>query len=134
MALLDHGRVGWPGVDTGLVVFTGSGPGSDGRVPAHAVSPTTHDYLYAYLDACADGDTAPADTPTPTPIPLPTDTPRPPRFHTVESGETLFGLSLLYRISAESIAEANGFGMDSPIQLGESLNIPGRRLRLRWNP
>lgn len=66
----------------------------------------------------------PPDTPTPTPVPPPTSTPRPPRAHTIESGETLFGLSLIYRISAESIAEANGFGMDAPIQSGQSLIIP----------
>jgi LysM repeat protein len=66
----------------------------------------------------------PADTATPTPVPPPTSTPRPPRSHTVESGETLFGLSLIYRISAESIAEANGFGMDAPIQTGQALTIP----------
>ncbi len=66
----------------------------------------------------------PEDTPTPTPIPPPTSTPRPPRSHTVESGETLFGLSLFYRISAESIAQANGFGMEAPIQSGQALTIP----------
>lgn len=66
----------------------------------------------------------PEDTPTPTVTPQPTSTPRDPRFHTVESGETLFGLSLIYRVSAESIAAANGFGLDAPIQSGQNLNIP----------
>lgn len=66
----------------------------------------------------------PADTPVPTPIPPSASTPRPPRSHTVESGETLFGLSLIYRISAEAIAQSNGFGLDAPIQAGQALDIP----------
>lgn len=67
---------------------------------------------------------APEDTATPTPPPPPTTTPRPPRFHTVESGETLFGLSLIYRVTADSIATTNGFGLDAPIQSGQTLSIP----------
>ena len=49
----------------------------------------------------------PSPTPSPTGTPAPTSTPRESRFHTVGAGETLFGLSLLYRVSAESIAQAN---------------------------
>ncbi|HEX6387372.1 MAG TPA: LysM peptidoglycan-binding domain-containing protein [Anaerolineae bacterium] len=67
---------------------------------------------------------APTETPTITPTPAPTDTPRPPRSHLVTSGETLIGLSLLYRISPESIAEANGFTVDAPVRTGQSLQIP----------
>ncbi len=66
----------------------------------------------------------PSATPGPTDTPAPTSTPRDPRFHTVEAGETLFGLSLLYRISAESIAQSNEFDVNSPIQSGQSLVIP----------
>lgn len=66
----------------------------------------------------------PSETPAPTGTPPPTSTPRDPRFHTVVAGETLFGLSLLYRISAESIAQDNGFDVNSPIQSGQSLLIP----------
>jgi hypothetical protein len=66
----------------------------------------------------------PSETPAPTLTPAPTSTPREPRFHNVAAGETLFGLSLLYRISAESIAQANQFDLNTPIQSGTSLIIP----------
>ena len=56
--------------------------------------------------------------------PAPTSTPREPRAHTVAAGETLFGLSLLYRITADSIAQANNFDLNTPIQSGQSLIIP----------
>lgn len=66
----------------------------------------------------------PSITPGPTETPAPTSTPRDPRFHTVAAGETLFGLSLLYRISADSIAQSNDFDINAPIQSGQSLVIP----------
>lgn len=66
----------------------------------------------------------PSETPGPTETPAPTSTPRDPRSHTVTAGETLFGLSLLYRISAESIAQSNGFDINTPIQSGQALVIP----------
>lgn len=66
----------------------------------------------------------PTLTPTITPTPAPTDTPRPPRSHTVSSGETLIGISLLYRIAPEAIAAANGFSPDTQVQLNQTLNIP----------
>lgn len=66
----------------------------------------------------------PSATPTETPVPPPTVTLPPPRTHAVNPGETLFGLSLIYRVTAESIAQANGFGLDAPIQSGQTLVIP----------
>lgn len=66
----------------------------------------------------------PSQTPTETPVPPPTSTPQPPRTHTISPGETLFGLSLIYRVSPGSIAEANGFGVEAPIQSGQTLVIP----------
>lgn len=66
----------------------------------------------------------PSITPGPTDTPAPTSTPRDPRFHTVAAGETLFGLSLLYRVSADSIAQSNDFDINAPIQSGQSLVIP----------
>lgn len=66
----------------------------------------------------------PSPTLPPTETPAPTSTPRDPRAHTVAAGETLFGLSLLYRISADSIAQSNGFDVNTPIQSGQSLIIP----------
>ena len=64
------------------------------------------------------------DTPVPSATPVPTDTPQPPRFHSVANGETLFGLSLLYRVTANSIADANAVPINSPIQVGQELTIP----------
>ncbi len=66
----------------------------------------------------------PTLTPTITPTPAPTDTPRPPRTHTVSSGETLIGISLQYRISPESIAAANGIDTTTQVQLNQALLIP----------
>jgi LysM repeat protein len=66
----------------------------------------------------------PSPTPSPSSTPAPTSTPREPRFHTVGAGETLFGLSLLYRVSADSIAAANEFDLNAPIQSGQNLVIP----------
>jgi len=66
----------------------------------------------------------PSATPSPSATPAPTSTPREPRFHTVAAGETLFGLSLFYRITADSIAQANAFDLNQPIQSGQSLVIP----------
>lgn len=63
-------------------------------------------------------------TPVPSSTPVPTDTPQPPRYHSVAGGETLFGLSLLYRVTTGSIAESNGMPIDSPIQVGQELTIP----------
>lgn len=66
----------------------------------------------------------PSLTPTITNTPAPTDTPRPPRIHVVASGETLIGLSFIYRISPESIAEANEFPTDTQVQVNQNLIIP----------
>ncbi len=64
------------------------------------------------------------ETPIPSPTKAPTDTPQPPRYHSVANGETLFGLSLLYRVSPDSIAESNEIPINSPIQVGQQLEIP----------
>ena len=66
----------------------------------------------------------PTQTPTITPTPPPTTTPLPPRLHTVSSGETLIGLSALYRVSVESILQANQMSPDQPIQVNQNLQIP----------
>lgn len=66
----------------------------------------------------------PSASPTITPMPLPTDTLQPPRSHTIVSGETLFGLSLRYGVTVDSIAEANGLAPSSDIQVSQQLIIP----------
>ena len=66
----------------------------------------------------------PTWTPTPEDTPFPTATPQPPRAHTVASGETLFGLSLRYGISMDSIAGENGFPVDTALQVSQQILIP----------
>ena len=66
----------------------------------------------------------PTNTPTLTPSPLPTDTPRPPRFHTVAAGESFFGISFLYRVTADSIAAENDFTLESSLFEGQQIAIP----------
>ncbi len=66
----------------------------------------------------------PTETPTATAVPSPSSTPQPPRPHTVVSGETLIGLALRYRVSVESIAEANGFPPDSALLVDQTLLVP----------
>ncbi len=67
---------------------------------------------------------APSQTPSPTQPPTPTETPRPARQHPITAGETLFGLSLFYDVSMESIAQQNGFTIDTPLQAGRVLQVP----------
>ncbi|NLF66699.1 MAG: LysM peptidoglycan-binding domain-containing protein [Chloroflexi bacterium] len=66
----------------------------------------------------------PSAVPSETPPPAASATPQPPRSHNVAAGDTLFGLSLIYNVSMESIAELNGFSMESPIQSGQVLQMP----------
>lgn len=66
----------------------------------------------------------PTDSPTITSTPPPTDTPNPPRSHTVALGETLFGLSLRYGVTMDSIVEVNGLPAGSGIQVSQQLVIP----------
>ncbi len=66
----------------------------------------------------------PSAVPSETPPPAASSTPQPPRAHNVSAGETLFGLSLIYNVSMESIAEQNGFSLESPIQAGQLLEMP----------
>ena len=70
------------------------------------------------------GTELPPATPTITLTPAPTDTLEPPRQHTISIGDTLFGLALQYRISLDSILEANEMTQNSPIIAGQPLLIP----------
>jgi LysM repeat protein len=70
-------------------------------------------------------ETPPATpTPTITTTPAPTATPAPERLHILTSGQTLIGLSVIYNVSPDSIATANGFQVDTPVQAGQSLVVP----------
>ncbi len=92
-------------------------------VPTLTPFPPTGTYTPTWTPL-PSGTRPPTETPTPTYTPIPTDTPQPPRFHQVASGETLFGLSLFYRITADSIAEANNIPNTTQVQVGQNLVIP----------
>lgn len=92
-------------------------------VPTSTPFPPTYTYTPTLTPPPTE-TSQPTATPTLVNTPVPTDTPRPPRFHSVAAGETMFGLSLFYRISAESIANENGVPLNSPIQVGQQLSIP----------
>lgn len=66
----------------------------------------------------------PTEIPTLTPTRPPTETPRPPRSHTVAAGDTLFGVSLRYGVSMESIAETSGLAPNAALQVSQELLIP----------
>lgn len=66
----------------------------------------------------------PTETPTITPEPSPTATEQPPRLHQVGEGETLFGLAYIYNVTMDVIAELNGFSVETPIQQGQTLQVP----------
>ncbi|MFP3897588.1 MAG: LysM peptidoglycan-binding domain-containing protein, partial [Anaerolineales bacterium] len=67
---------------------------------------------------------------TPTPAatekatPTPTETPA-PVIHTVEEGDTLGSIAVLYDVSTEEIAEANDLRLNALLQLDQELIIPG---------
>ncbi|MCB0036868.1 MAG: LysM peptidoglycan-binding domain-containing protein, partial [Anaerolineales bacterium] len=84
-------------------------------------TPTNTPTLTVTPDSSATA--TPSETPTITPTPLPTDTPQPPRFHTVQSGETIISIALLYGITVDSIIETNGVN-PTTIQGGQDLQIP----------
>ncbi len=66
----------------------------------------------------------PTETATAAPPAQPTETPQPPQLHRVNSGETLIGLALRYRVSVESIADLNNFPAETAIQIDQELQIP----------
>jgi hypothetical protein len=92
-------------------------------VPTTTPLPPTLTYTPT-LTPIATETNPPTETQILTNTPAPTDTPQPPRYHSVANGETLFGISLFYRISADSIAEGNGIPSNSQIQVGQQLLIP----------
>lgn len=48
-----------------------------------------------------------------------------PPYHTVAWGETLYSIARLYGVSPQSLAVANGLGLNSWVYAGQSLRIPG---------
>ncbi len=107
----------------GLILQYQSGEVSMVIAPSATPIPATITYTPIWTPLPTE-TSPPTMTPTITPTPAPTDTPRPPRTHTVSSGETLIGISLRYRISPESIAAANGIDTNTQVQLDQDLLIP----------
>ncbi|MGB3713249.1 MAG: LysM peptidoglycan-binding domain-containing protein [Candidatus Promineifilaceae bacterium] len=66
----------------------------------------------------------PISSPTAVESPIPIETPQPPRLHPVASGETLFGISLRYGVSMDSIAAMNDMPVESDLQISQELLIP----------
>lgn len=65
-------------------------------------------------------------TPTPTPEPEPTEAPA-GQEHVVEAGDTLSGIAAQYGISLDELLAANpGLTLETDIQPGETLIIPGQ--------
>lgn len=65
--------------------------------------------------------------PTSTIIPSPTVPPTVTPvivFHTVQEGETLFGIALQYGSTVERIRELNGLAEGDVLRVGQSLQIP----------
>ena len=69
-------------------------------------------------------------SPSTTPIPL--EHPRPSavvapavRYHVVQKGETLWGVSRQYGVSLERLQKANGISDPSALAVGQRLVIPG---------
>lgn len=69
----------------------------------------------------------PTSTPGPSPTPRPTPTPRPDgaTVHIVESGDTLYGIALMYGVDADQIRELNAdsLGPNDLIVVGQELVI-----------
>lgn len=69
-------------------------------------------------------------TATPTSTPLPTETPIPPTptpdfaIHTVQYGDTLYGLAEIYAISVDDLIEANNLADANVLSEGDNLLIP----------
>lgn len=55
-------------------------------------------------------------------------------FHVVEKGQTLFRISLTYRVSMASLMEANRLASPSTLYVGQRLFIPGANAVLKVEP
>lgn len=55
-------------------------------------------------------------------------------FHVVEKGQTLFRISLTYRVSMASLMEANRLASPSTLYVGQRLFIPGAKAVLKVKP
>lgn len=49
-----------------------------------------------------------------------------PRYHTVQRGETLFGIARSYNVDLNRLVAVNGIDRQEPIRVGQRLTIPAR--------
>lgn len=110
-------------VMVGSLVLQHSGPVQMALVPSATGLPATA--TLTPTPTPAGTNTPPVtETPSVTPEPTVTNTPQAPRVHQVAEGETLFGLAYIYNVTMDAIANLNGFSPESPIQSGQTLEIP----------
>jgi LysM repeat protein len=107
----------------GTLVLRSGEPVQLALVPSATPIPATATLTPSVTVADAGLD-AVTETPTITPLPSATYTPQAPRTHQVNEGETLFGLAYIYSVSMDVIADLNGFSVETPIQSGQTLQIP----------
>ncbi len=114
--------------------------GAEGKVAVFLRSKTkwANKHQDAYWDDTSLVMTSPGTTPTatplpppptatsgPSPTPRPTPTPRPDgaTVHIVESGDTLFGISLMYGVTVERICELNNIEKNDLLGIDQELVI-----------
>lgn len=107
----------------GSLVLQHSGPVQMALVPSATSLPATMTPTGSPTPAGTDTP-AVTETPSVTPEPTVTNTAEPPRVHQVAEGETLFGLAYIYNVTMDAIADLNGFSTETPIQSGQTLEIP----------
>jgi LysM repeat protein len=111
----------------------GANPTADPILPATLVAPTTDPAALPTTDPAAatavpaDTDPGAAATADPNAVATTepeTTAPRGEVMHTVVSGDTLTGLSVLYNIPVDVIVAANGLTNVDSLDLGQILTIP----------
>tara|TARA_R110002096_G_scaffold371455_8_gene564873 strand:+ start:12820 stop:13800 length:981 start_codon:yes stop_codon:yes gene_type:complete len=103
---------------------------ADTETPSEDLAPQTDDAATEDSASKSDSEEEPpmdlADTSLPAP---PATDPiaevvETPAEHTVQPGETLYGIGQKYGLEADELAQANGIPIDKPIIPGQSLGIP----------
>ena len=112
----------------------GGDPTAEPILPATLVVPTTDPAAVPTTDPAAatavpaattePGTEAPTEPTTETPAETETNAPRGEVSHTIEAGDTLTGLSLLYDVSVEAIVQANNLTNVDSLDIGQVLIIP----------
>ena len=109
----------WVWMALGLVLVAGCGtiitPPPSPTPTSSSLSPATGPTSTAAAVLLTPIPPTPTFTPSPTPTPV---------MHLVESGDTLFGVSLEYGITLDALLAANGLDVDDYLRIGQGLIIP----------